>query len=111
MANQIVHIIFAVFLMKSVLSFPQSATSSTSDSTEEPSNPPLSDLEASFGGSTTTTTTSAPESTTVFRKTGFYYLLDWNSFLDVDDVMGTRVNLRLQPKIGDPKRFYAVRTP
>ncbi|KAK9870095.1 hypothetical protein WA026_006189 [Henosepilachna vigintioctopunctata] len=98
--------IFAILLLVDcVLSFPQSGDS---NSTSEPMNGALSDLEASFGGSTTT---AAPETTTARKRTGFYYLLDWNSFLDVDDTKGKHVNLRFQPKIGDPSRFYSVRVP
>lgn len=77
--------------------------------------PSLKDLEDSFGGQTDFTTLpplmaqEIPETTT--QKTGFYYLVDWNTFLDIDDTKGKRVNLRLQPTIGDPKRFYSVSTP
>ncbi|XP_044749192.1 uncharacterized protein LOC123309947 [Coccinella septempunctata] len=105
MAKRILLLCFFYLLAQCSSALPQSKSS-----TEEPINAPLSDLEASFGGSTTTST-SAPETTTPNRRTGFYYLFDWNTFLDVDDVKGTRVNLRFQPKIGDPKRFYNIRTP
>lgn len=61
----------------------------------------------SFGGSsaedTMETTTTQPH-----PKSGFYFLVDWNSYLEVDDQNGRKVNLRIQPKIGDPKRFYSV---
>lgn len=67
----------------------------------------IKDLEDSFGGVPTVTTTSAPPS----PKSGFYYLLDWNSFLDIDDQVGRHVNLRFQPKVGDPKRFLSVSVP
>lgn len=72
--------------------------------------PSIKDLEDSFGGKTSTTT-PAPVTEKPTRRTGFYYLVDWNSFLDIDDTKGKRVNLRFQPTIGDPKRFYSVSTP
>lgn len=77
------------------------------------SGPNIKDLEESFGGKTDPpTTTPAPvETTTALRKTGFYYLVDWNSFFDIDDQKGKRVNLRFQPTIGDPKRFLSVSVP
>ncbi|XP_045478698.1 uncharacterized protein LOC123683819 [Harmonia axyridis] len=104
MGQKVKLLCLVLLLIQLISAMPQSKTS-----TEEPINAPLGDLEASFGGSTTTSTTVAP--TTPRRKTGFYYLFDWNTFLDVDDVKGTRVNLRFQPKIGDPKRFYNIQTP
>lgn len=84
----------------------------TTTTTEEPRNPSLSDLEASFGGQTEPAVTEAavPETTTAVR-TGFYYLVDWNTFLDIDDQKGKRVNLRFQPTIGNPKQFISVAVP
>ncbi|XP_018564802.1 uncharacterized protein LOC108906120 isoform X2 [Anoplophora glabripennis] len=82
-------------------------------STEEVQTANLKDLEASFGGQVDSSpvTEEPEESTTEARKTGFYYLVDWNTFLDIDDQKGKRVNLRFQPKVGDPKRFYSVSVP
>lgn len=98
-----------------------SSTTTTESSTEittemltgEEKGPNIKDLEESFGGQTDPpTTTSAPtETTTPSRKTGFYYLVDWNTFFDIDDQKGKRVNLRFQPTIGDPKRFLSVAVP
>ncbi|XP_066257381.1 uncharacterized protein [Euwallacea similis] len=70
----------------------------------------IKDLEASFGGKTETVTETLPEPTTP-RRSGFYYLMDWNSFFEIDDQKGKRVNLRFQPKVGDPKRFFSVNIP
>ncbi|CAH0547256.1 unnamed protein product [Brassicogethes aeneus] len=39
-------------------------------------------------------------------RNGVYYLIDWNTFLEVDDTKGQSVHLRFQPKVGDPKRFF-----
>lgn len=86
----------------------------TDSTTEQNQSPNIKDLEDSFGGPSDTVEASseAPvETTTPSRRTGFYYLVDWNSFLDIDDQKGKRVNLRLQPTIGDPKRFYSVSVP
>lgn len=72
----------------------------------------LADLEASFGGSSEAPTATLPPPTEEPRKkSGFYYLLDWNSFFDIDNQKGKRVNLRFQPKVGDPKRFLSVSVP
>lgn len=88
-------------------------TTTGTAATEETNTPNLKDLEDSFGGSsnkaTETVAVLPPPSST--PRTGFYYLLDWNSFLDIDDQNGRRVNLRFQPKVGDPKRFYSVTVP
>lgn len=69
--------------------------------------PSVADLEDSFGGSNAETTTSRPAP----KHNGFYYLVDWNTFLDIDNQKGKRVNLRFQPKVGDPKRFLSVSVP
>lgn len=70
----------------------------------------LQDLSDSFGGLPGNTenpvVTRLPE-----RQIGVYYLVDWNTFLDIDDQKGTRVNLRIQPKIGNPNRFFSVSVP
>ncbi|KAG5895617.1 hypothetical protein JTB14_017726 [Gonioctena quinquepunctata] len=90
----------------------QENTTTTESGTTEEATPSIKDLEDSFGGlSDTVTETTAPETTTTRRRTGFYYLVDWNTFLDIDDQKGKRVNLRFQPTIGDPKRFYSVSVP
>lgn len=86
-------------------------------------NPSLALLE-SFGGDESNATANkqviSPETpkeeeitTTTLppRPNGFYYLLDWNSFFEIDDQKGKSVNLRFQPKVGDPKRFYDVHVP
>ncbi|KAJ8970367.1 hypothetical protein NQ314_001279 [Rhamnusium bicolor] len=91
-----------------------STTTPIPTTTEEAKTSNLKDLEDSFGGlsdSSPATETPTPETTTQARRTGFYYLVDWNTFLDIDDQKGKRVNLRFQPTIGDPKRFYSVSVP
>lgn len=68
----------------------------------------MSDLLDSFGGSSSDN--KQPEMA-VKKHNGFYFLFDWNSFLEVDDQNGRRVDLRFQPKIGDPKNFISVSVP
>lgn len=68
----------------------------------------ISDLEDSFGG-------AAPEQPGDSeipppKKNGFYWLLDWNSFLEVGDG-DTKVNIRFEPKLGDPQMFLPVTVP
>ncbi|XP_068630533.1 uncharacterized protein [Battus philenor] len=68
----------------------------------------ISDLEDSFGG-------AAPEvpGDSILpppRKNGFYWMLDWNSFLEVGDG-DTKVNIRFEPKLGDPQMFLPVNVP
>ncbi|XP_044748769.1 uncharacterized protein LOC123309633 [Coccinella septempunctata] len=78
----------------------QATTEETTESKIEPNF-----LEDSFG--------KLPEEeietpTTRTYPSGVYYLIDWNTFLEVDNTKGTHVNLRFQPKVGDPGRFYAI---
>ncbi|KPJ17263.1 hypothetical protein RR48_08754 [Papilio machaon] len=68
----------------------------------------IADLEDSFGG-------AAPEvpGDSVLpppRKNGFYWMLDWNSFLEVGDG-DSKVNIRFEPKLGDPQMFLPVNVP
>ncbi|XP_065159200.1 LOW QUALITY PROTEIN: mucin-2 [Atheta coriaria] len=87
---------------------------STTEKSTAPINPSLALLEDSFGGNSDSTSEAAAVETTTTeapKKTGFYYLLDWNSFFDIDNQKGKRVNLRFQPKVGDPKRFFSVNVP
>lgn len=44
------------------------------------------------------------------RKNGFYFLADWNSFLEVGEDPD-KVIVRFDPKIGDPSRFIPVTVP
>lgn len=84
----------------------------TTTAAEESNTPSIKDLEDSFGGqSEPVSETAATEATTEAKKTGFYYLVDWNTFLDIDNQKGKRVNLRFQPTIGDPKNFLSVSVP
>ncbi|CAF4831209.1 unnamed protein product [Pieris macdunnoughi] len=68
----------------------------------------ISDLEDSFGG-------PAPETPGDSeipppKKNGFYWMVDWNSFLEVGDG-DTKVNIRFEPKLGDPQMFLPITVP
>ncbi|CAL7939822.1 unnamed protein product [Xylocopa violacea] len=80
-----------------------SATSTTLSTTT--SN--LMALEESFGGTTKEPDTSLPPK----RKSGLYFLVDWNSFLEVGEEEKEKINLRFQPKVGDRTRFLPVTVP
>lgn len=69
----------------------------------------LADLESSFGASPADNDPSEAELPPP-RKNGFYYMVDWNSFLEVGEG-DTKVNIRFNPKLGDPQRFLAVTVP
>ncbi|XP_063828960.1 uncharacterized protein LOC135078292 [Ostrinia nubilalis] len=86
----------------------QSNDSPTLDSQPADSGASIADLEDSFGG-------AAPEQPGDSelpppRKNGFYWMLDWNSFLEVGDG-DTKVNIRFEPKLGDPQMFIPVNVP
>lgn len=44
------------------------------------------------------------------RRSGFYMLVDWNSFLEVGEDP-EKIVIRFDPKIGDPSRFLPVNVP
>ncbi|KAL6423515.1 hypothetical protein ACFW04_010231 [Cataglyphis niger] len=72
-----------------------------------PTNANLLALEESFGG-----TTRAPDPVLpTKRRSGLYFLVDWNTFLEVGDDDSEKVNLRFQPKVGDRTRFLPVKIP
>ncbi|XP_008208142.1 probable serine/threonine-protein kinase nek3 isoform X1 [Nasonia vitripennis] len=78
-----------------------------SENAAKNANPSISDLEESFGGST-------PEPDPVIPtrpKTGLYFLVDWNTFLEVGEEGKEKVNLRFAPKVGDRTRFIPVKVP
>ena len=83
------------------------SNSTATDDSGKNSNVNLTDLEDSFGGST-------PEPDPVLPtrpKTGLYFLVDWNTFLEVGEEGKEKVNLRFSPKVGDRSRFIPVKIP
>lgn len=83
-------------------SMPESSTSTTS--TEEPRR--ISGLDESFGSLDPVTEEPLPAP----RRNGFYFLADWNSFLEVGEDPD-KVVVRFDPKVGDPSRFLKVTVP
>lgn len=68
----------------------------------------IADLEDSFGGPLP----SEPGDSQLPppKKNGFYWMLDWNSFYEVGDG-DTKVNIRFEPKLGDPQMFLPITVP
>lgn len=64
-------------------------------------------LEESFGGTTQKPDPVLPTR----RRTGLYFLVDWNTFLEVGEDGKEKVNLRFQPRAGDRTRFVKVTVP
>ncbi|XP_077293116.1 uncharacterized protein LOC143916090 isoform X2 [Arctopsyche grandis] len=98
---------------KEVSTESSTTVSTTTESLKEVSTssegPSIEDLENSFGGSKADDDPSEAELPPP-RRNGFYYMVDWNSFLEVGDG-DTKVNIRFNPKLGDPQRFIPVSTP
>lgn len=69
--------------------------------------PNIDDLVDSFGGSTAKPDPVLPTP----RKSGLYFLVDWNTFLEVGEEDKDKVNLRFAPKVGDRTRFIPVVVP
>ncbi|CAB3255950.1 unnamed protein product [Arctia plantaginis] len=100
----------------------EESTTTTSTTTEEPktnvvsesvsvdadTGASISDLEASFGGAVPPQ--PGDSELPPPKKNGFYWMLDWNSFLEVGDG-DTKVNIRFEPKLGDPQMFLPVTVP
>lgn len=85
-----------------------SSDSSTSAQTNENNAALLADLESSFGGSTSSST--ADETLPPPKPNGFYFMLDWNSFLNVgEDDKG--VNLKFAPRLGNSRNFLPITVP
>lgn len=82
--------------------------SSATSSTTENNAALLADLESSFGGNTGSSTID--EELPPARPNGFYFMLDWNSFLNVgEDDKG--VNLKFAPRLGNSRNFLPITVP
>ncbi|XP_043467053.1 uncharacterized protein LOC122501560 isoform X2 [Leptopilina heterotoma] len=79
----------------------------TNTSSKENSNTNIAALEESFGGTTQKPDPVLPTR----RRTGLYFLVDWNTFLEVGEDGKEKVNLRFQPRAGDRTRFVKVTVP
>lgn len=78
-----------------------SATEAVSTTTEEARNLLEDELEPN---------TEEEEPLPLPRRNGFYFLADWNSFLEVGQDE-EKIIVRFNPKIGDPTRFIPVTVP
>lgn len=87
---------------------PKTNVVSDSASADTDTGASLADLEDSFGGPIPEQPGDAELPPP--RKNGFYWMLDWNSFLEVGDG-DTKVNIRFEPKLGDPQMFLPVTVP
>lgn len=92
-------------IVTSGLGSPTEPTSTTPSGPTE--GPNIDDLVDSFGGSTAEPDPVLPTP----RKSGLYFLVDWNSFLEVGEDGKDKVNLRFAPKVGDKSRFIPVVVP
>lgn len=113
----------------------ESSLESTDDSKDsKPSDKPSTTAKPATTTAKPTTTTAKPTTTTKAteekknsledeiesvddpeplpppRRSGFYMLFDWNSFLEVGEEPD-KVSIRFDPKIGDPSRFLPVNIP
>lgn len=68
----------------------------------------IADLEDSFGGAAPVI--PGDSELPPPKKNGFYWMVDWNSFLEVGEG-DTKVNIRFEPKLGDPQMFLPVNVP
>nr|XP_026490303.1 uncharacterized protein LOC113396541 [Vanessa tameamea]XP_026490304.1 uncharacterized protein LOC113396541 [Vanessa tameamea] len=68
----------------------------------------FADLEDSFGGAAPVE--PGDSELPPPKKNGFYWMVDWNSFLEVGDG-DSKVNIRFEPKLGDPQMFLPVNVP
>ena len=95
---------FDTFDLESAINDSDANSSSSSKNNDVPN---LTALEESFGGTTKKPDTNIPTR----RRTGLYFLVDWNTFLEVGEDGKDKVNLRFQPKAGDRSRFVKVTVP
>ena len=104
-----------------------STTESTKKTTSIPTTSTTSTTEASTTEASTTEASATeqekknsledeiepiddPEPLPPPRRSGFYMLFDWNSFLEVGEDPD-KIVVRFDPKIGDPSRFLPVNVP
>ncbi|XP_062564787.1 uncharacterized protein LOC134227385 isoform X2 [Armigeres subalbatus] len=84
-----------------------SATDTASSSDASDNSARFSALEESFGGGADPV---AEEPLPPPRRNGFYFLADWNSFLEVGEDPN-KVVISFRPQAGDPSRFLPVNVP
>jgi hypothetical protein len=90
---------------------PNNGTST--EETHKEGGPSLTDLAASFGGGDAAADEVGVDNALPTKKpNGLYFLLDWNTFLDVgEEGSSRRVNLRFNPRLGNSRAFLPVTVP
>jgi hypothetical protein len=89
---------------------PNNGTST--EETHKDQGPSLTDLAASFGGDAAADEVSVDVALPTKKPNGLYFLLDWNTFLDVGEEGSSRkVNLHFNPRLGNSKAFLPVTVP
>jgi len=88
-------------------------SSNSTEGTTRDQGPSLTDLAASFGGGETAPDDASVDDALPTKKpNGLYFLLDWNTFLDVgEEGSSRRVNLRFSPRLGNSRAFLPVTVP
>ncbi|PNF20257.1 hypothetical protein B7P43_G15457 [Cryptotermes secundus] len=83
------------------------------EETPKDEGPSLTDLAASFGGGNTAADEESVDDALPTKKpNGLYFLLDWNTFLDVGEEGSSRkVNLHFNPRLGNSRAFLPVTVP
>jgi hypothetical protein len=92
----------------------QSSNGTTTEATNQDKGPSPADLADSFGGSVETAPgeASVDDALPTKKPNGLYFLLDWNTFLDVgEEGNSRRVNLRFNPRLGNSRFFIPVTVP
>jgi hypothetical protein len=83
------------------------------EETHKDQGPSLTDLAASFGGGDAAADEVSVDYALPTKKpNGLYFLLDWNTFLDVgEEGSSRRVNLHFNPRLGNSRAFLPVTVP
>lgn len=89
-------------------SIPTTTTEATTSTTEEPTSTTEQERKNSLEDEIEPI--EDPEPLPPPRRSGFYMLLDWNSFLEVGEDPD-KIKIRFDPQIGDPSRFLTVNVP
>lgn len=83
------------------------------EETHADQGPSLTDLAASFGGGDAAADeVSVDDALPTKKPNGLYFLLDWNTFLEVGEEGSSRkVNLHFNPRLGNSRAFLPVTVP
>lgn len=86
----------------------ETTTSSSTSTTEEPSS--TTEEEKKNNLEDEIDAVDEPEQLPSPRRSGFYMIFDWNTFLEVGEDP-EKIIVRFDPKVGDPTRFLPVTVP